>query len=92
MADRCNKELFVEKYFGLISEITNEETKIITDFGQLVNLLAMFEGVGRDGKTPDASENTLPIQNVVGSACLHPMQSRVRTHRGYYCGDCGKRF
>lgn len=25
-------------------------------------------------------------------ACLHPMQSRVRTHRGYHCGDCGKRF
>lgn len=43
MAKRCRKELFVEKYFGLVPVITNEETKVITDFGQLVNLLAMFE-------------------------------------------------
>lgn len=43
MSNRCEKELFVEEYFGLIPVITNEETKVITDFGQLVNLLAMFE-------------------------------------------------
>ena len=42
MSKRCEKELFVEEYFGLPA-ITNEETKVITDFGQLVNLLAMFE-------------------------------------------------
>ena len=40
---RCEKELFIEEYFGLVPVITNEETKVITDFGQLVNLLAMFE-------------------------------------------------
>lgn len=24
--------------------------------------------------------------------CYHPTQSRVLTHRGYHCGDCGKQF
>jgi len=24
--------------------------------------------------------------------CYHRIQSRVKTHRGYHCGDCGKRF
>ena len=43
MSSRCEKELFIEEYFGLVAVITNEETKVITDFGQLVNLLAMFE-------------------------------------------------
>ena len=41
--DRCKYELFVEEYFGLVPVITNEESKVITDFGQLVNLLATFE-------------------------------------------------
>jgi hypothetical protein len=39
---RCKKELFVEQYFGLIPEATDEKTIIVTDFGQVVNLLAMF--------------------------------------------------
>ncbi len=26
------------------------------------------------------------------SQCYHPWPSRVRTHRGFHCGDCGKRF
>lgn len=43
MRKRCEKELFVEEYFNLTPVITNEETKVIADFGQLVNLLAMFE-------------------------------------------------
>jgi hypothetical protein len=24
--------------------------------------------------------------------CHHPPRSRVLTHRGYHCGDCGKQF
>lgn len=24
--------------------------------------------------------------------CIHRTQSRVRTHRGVHCGDCGKQF
>jgi hypothetical protein len=24
--------------------------------------------------------------------CYHPQSKRVRTHRGYHCDDCGKRF
>lgn len=24
--------------------------------------------------------------------CPHPIDSRVNTHRGVHCGDCGKRF
>jgi len=38
-----NFELFVEKYFGLDAEETTENTKIDCDFGQAVNLIAMYE-------------------------------------------------
>ena len=24
--------------------------------------------------------------------CYHPLNKRVRTHRGYHCGICGKKF
>ena len=40
--ERCNKELFVQEYFGLPSNV-NEYYRIIADFGIIVNLLAMFE-------------------------------------------------
>lgn len=40
---RCQYELAVEKYFGLNPDETNENTPIETDYGQLVNLLAMFD-------------------------------------------------
>lgn len=51
--ERCKYELFVEKYFGLNPLITNQETKMVVDFGQLVDLLASF----------DNSDNSkLPIQ------------------------------
>ena len=39
---RCEYELFVEEYFDLVPCITNEETKLVVDFGQIVNLLSMF--------------------------------------------------
>lgn len=39
---RYNKEVFVEKYFGL-NESTKEDDIIKTDFGQLVNLITMYE-------------------------------------------------
>ena len=47
--ERCKYELFVEKYFGLNSNNTTEDTVITTDFGQLCNLLAMFknENIGQ---------------------------------------------
>lgn len=40
--ERCEYELFIEKYFGLNADETTEKTEIKTDFGQLVNALAMF--------------------------------------------------
>lgn len=40
MKERCECELFVEKYFGIGP--VNERTPIEADYGQLVNLLTMF--------------------------------------------------
>lgn len=31
-------------------------------------------------------------QAVLEVVCPHRSQDRVRTHRGYHCGNCGKRF
>lgn len=43
--ERCPFELFVENYFGLIPENINDKTIIPdADYGQLVNLLAMYAG------------------------------------------------
>lgn len=39
---RCEFELFVEEYFGF-SPLIEPDAKIETDYGQLVNLLAMFK-------------------------------------------------
>ena len=59
MTKRCGKELFVEEYFGLIPVLTNEETKVVTNFGQLVNLLAMFEEeINESKKTIETMSNT----------------------------------
>jgi hypothetical protein len=43
--ERCKYELLVEEYFGIKADGSNinENTVITTDYGQLVNLLAMFE-------------------------------------------------
>lgn len=57
MSSRCEKELFIEEYFGLVAVITNEETKVITDFGQLVNLLAMFEAQLNSEKESENKDN-----------------------------------
>ena len=38
---RCPKEVFIEKYYG--REFANEDVLIKTDFGDLVNLLYMWE-------------------------------------------------
>jgi hypothetical protein len=54
--ERCECELFIEKYFGLNTLNTTEKTEIKTDFGQLVNALVMFSeeraeaNVGTSGK------------------------------------------
>lgn len=41
---KCKYESFVEDYFGFNQdEVITEKKIIITDFGQLVNLLAMFD-------------------------------------------------
>jgi hypothetical protein len=39
---RCECELFLEKYYGFSSQSLTERSKINTDYGDLVNLLAMF--------------------------------------------------
>jgi hypothetical protein len=40
---RCQFEIFVEKYFGLAAETTTEDTNVfVSNFGELVNLLAMY--------------------------------------------------
>lgn len=35
-----------------------------------------------------------PIKDEVKSneICYHPPKDRVRTHRGFHCNRCGKRF
>lgn len=34
------------------------------------------------------SSNTMLEDEV----CYHRIRDRVRTHKGYHCGNCGKRF
>jgi hypothetical protein len=40
---QCEFESTVIEYFGLQEIDATEDTKIITDFGQLVNLLAIYQ-------------------------------------------------
>lgn len=49
--ERCECELFIEKYFG-IHNGANERTPITTDYGDLVNLLAMFRDELKAKPTP----------------------------------------
>lgn len=37
-------------------------------------------------------ENKIMITKNIEPICIHPPQNRVKTHRGFHCGDCGKRF
>lgn len=46
---RCECELFVEKYFGLLPN-TDQASVIVTDYGQLVNLLTMFRDEIKDNQ------------------------------------------
>lgn len=41
--EQCEFESAVIEYFGLQEESVNENSKIHTDFGQLVNLLAFYQ-------------------------------------------------
>lgn len=61
---RCEYELFVERYFDLPPDISEKEP-ITTDNGQLVNMLAMFDEERNDDFTV---HNLALIQamNIVG--------------------------
>lgn len=45
-------------------------------------------------KTPENEDikDTSPEAEEIEVPCFHRTQSRVRTHRGTHCGDCGKQF
>lgn len=66
--ERCKKEIFVENYFGLIPETTNEKTIIVTDFGQVVNMLSMFVD---ENKLIDALKSARAIFQAQGINSSH---------------------
>ncbi len=72
--NRCEKELFVESYFGLTGDI-NERMAINTDYGQLVNLLAMYHDSLSIDVVKDQKVKTL-ILTEVSNAILET--------KGYY--------
>ena len=62
--ERCQLEIFIEKYFDLDEKTTTEKTLITTDFGQLVNMLSMFKE--REKKDIESSKPHLPLGAVIG--------------------------
>lgn len=96
--ERCKYELFVEKYIGLpYTDKLVEDSKITLTYGQLVNMLCMFneEQVGK----PDSdTSGGLHLADVIGvrfaeqqlkSCNLQSVSVAKQTFLCGYAGKCG---
>lgn len=64
--------------------------------------LAELETMQRIWSNPNANKSAIPLalseieqeidKRKAEDVCYHSFQDRVRTHRGYHCGKCGKKM
>ncbi len=82
---------------GFFLKMAHNEPSIGDSFIYDLNNKSMLETLKKlIGKKPiestkevnKISSNTMLADEV----CYHRTQHRVRTHRGYHCNNCGKRF
>jgi len=49
--------------------------------------------MNKNKKPSKTTEPAIAVDTVLATdVCYHLLRDRVRTHRGYHCGNCGKRF
>ena len=76
----CNDLVCHDSQWFVITDLYNRETITLNQLEELLK------------NEPEKSQVTESAVFNADNVCFHRTQDRVRTHRGFYCGSCGKRF